>query len=261
MAKATKITSLPFAKTVGTNFANFQSSEPQSACYTPGFTIWYRYTAPSNEVLRAQTVGSNFDTVLDVFSGAPGSFKDVTCDDDIGSDASYPADDNSGVSFHAKAGTTYWFRMGGYSTYSGSLKFNLAKVTPPANDKFANAITITPGYTATVDTSRATHEAGEPETCDYTEGINGETVWYRFHPSSTTQVTFDPGSHFRTEIGVFTGPNLASLVNVTCENGSAGAAAGANALQWTATGGTTYWIQAGGSGGSNGKMTIKFTHP
>ncbi len=47
-------------------------------------TVWYRYTAPSAQPLIIDTMGSDYDTVLVVWTGSRGSLTSVACNDDFG---------------------------------------------------------------------------------------------------------------------------------------------------------------------------------
>ena len=77
-------------------------------------------------------------------------------------------------------GTTYYIRVGSANGVGGN--FTLGVALPPANDDFANAITIattfTP-FTDTKDVTGATVEAGDPAaTCGGVAAFR--SVWYKF---------------------------------------------------------------------------------
>ena len=46
--------------------------------------VWYRYTAPANGTITVDTVGSDYDTVLAVFSGTCNNPVQVACNDNTG---------------------------------------------------------------------------------------------------------------------------------------------------------------------------------
>jgi len=46
-------------------------------------SIWYKFTPVVSAPLNVDTIGSSYDTVLSVWSGSPGSFVNVACNDDI----------------------------------------------------------------------------------------------------------------------------------------------------------------------------------
>ena len=102
----------------GTNLgASVEEDEPLSL--EPDFestaTVWWRWTAPTNGTFAFSTRGSNFDTVLGVYTGsAVDELEEVASNDDsFGS--------TSAVSFDAVMGTTYYFAVGGYEEAAGSI--------------------------------------------------------------------------------------------------------------------------------------------
>lgn len=121
-------------------------------------------------------------------------------------------------------------------------------VTAP-NDNFANAFSFSSfPFSDRVDDRAATSETGEP-TCV------GHSVWYRFTPSANAVVRIDTGgSDFDTALGVFTGSAITGLTGLGCDNNGLDARLSKLTLQ--VTGGTTYYIQAGGFGASTGS-TLK----
>ena len=101
--------------------------EPLAACQGNlfGATVWYSLTVAVNSSVTLDTVGSDFDTILAVYTGAAGSLTRVTCNDDTGG---Y----QSRVRFPATPGKTYWVQVGGYDSPSatpqvGNLILNVAR--------------------------------------------------------------------------------------------------------------------------------------
>src|SRR5262245_21902332 len=91
-----------------------------------------------------------------------------------------------------------------------------AAASPPANDRFANAITIVPDSGPSVGTTaEATTEAGEPL------ALNGgvttsQTVWWKWVATSTGTFTFAaPSSVASPTIAVYTGASVDALTLVT----------------------------------------------
>jgi hypothetical protein len=69
---------------------------------TIGKTAWYTYTPSVSSQVTISTVGSNFDTILRVYSGGSvGNLSAVACDDDIVNNSNLA----SQVQFNAQAGT------------------------------------------------------------------------------------------------------------------------------------------------------------
>lgn len=96
----------------------------ESCVGEPSEDIWYSYTATTTAVIKVDTLGSDFDTVLSVHTPpCPGTFdNEITCNDDC-------INVDSCVTFPAVAGTTYMIRVGGYSTGdTGSVQLHIGQV-------------------------------------------------------------------------------------------------------------------------------------
>ncbi len=87
-ADAIAIASFPFTSTVDTTGAGESATDPAPTCLATGNsfsnTIWYTLTAPGDGVLAFDTCGSNFDTLLAVFTGSCDALVPAGCNDDIG---------------------------------------------------------------------------------------------------------------------------------------------------------------------------------
>lgn len=111
---------LPFTDNQSTVDATKQAGEPPPSCgFRVGKTVWYEFTPTATTALRADTFGSDFDTVLGVWTGPGlGSLTEVACNDDAGSL-------QSKLVFLAEGGTTYFIQAGGFNRGSGDLTFHL----------------------------------------------------------------------------------------------------------------------------------------
>lgn len=125
-ANASVISSLPYTSTQSTVDATMEFGEPDNpaGCITffpaiKGATVWYQYTPPVGATLTANTFGSNFDTVLAVYTGASvGALTPIVCNDDSGSLQSQ-------VTFLASPDTTYYFQTGGFDSRTGNLRLTV----------------------------------------------------------------------------------------------------------------------------------------
>ena len=123
-ANAIEVPALPFENTVATAQASRETGEPRPSCAPIGRTIWYQYTPSTDTVLGANTAGSNFDTVLGVYTGSSlADLSEVRCADD-----GIFFDSQARVAFLGTASTTYYFQVGGYRGASGSLRFTLREI-------------------------------------------------------------------------------------------------------------------------------------
>ena len=114
---------LKSAKTATTTDATLEVDEPQPACATAtDKTVWFSYTPGTNKTVIAKTAGSDFDTVMAVYTGTDlATLTPFACNDDRA------VDNLSKLNLTLTGGTTYWFQVGGAGGASGSLTFRLKK--------------------------------------------------------------------------------------------------------------------------------------
>lgn len=109
------ITGPDFEDRLSTHRATLQSRERYSTCAnTTSATVWYRYTPATAGVVTLDTLESDFDTVIAVWSGNEfDDFVQVTCSDDA------PLLGTQSVTFSVFTGKTYFIQVGGWR-YFGS---------------------------------------------------------------------------------------------------------------------------------------------
>ena len=94
-------------------------------------TVWYEFTAPANGIVTADTFGSDYDTLIAVWTGACNDLTQVLpCNDDAGGTP------QSKVALPVQQGTTYFFEVGakGDPLDTGTLHFGFQFTpagTPP----------------------------------------------------------------------------------------------------------------------------------
>jgi Ca2+-binding RTX toxin-like protein len=118
---------LPFTDTRSTSEATIQDGEPGVADFGCGFiaaTVWYTFTPSVDSIVAADTVGSDFDTIVAVWKGGGlDSLSLVGCADDSRTGLL------SSVPFLAEAGVEYHVQVGGFVGQGGSLSFRLRQTT------------------------------------------------------------------------------------------------------------------------------------
>jgi hypothetical protein len=121
---ATVVSGLPFTDQVNTTDATTAADDPD--CFGQGPTVWYSFTPTTDLRVEANTFGSDYDTTLSVYTGAPGALTQIACNDDaVGSL-------QSRVRFDATAGETYYFMVGSFASGpGGNLVFNVDVAPPP----------------------------------------------------------------------------------------------------------------------------------
>ena len=133
-AGAWQIGALPFTGVQSTTGFSVEQGEPFTVAPNPvplgyciptspnrkGATAWFRFTAGASGSAQVDTDGSDYDTVLAVYSGSTlATLSTVGCDDDSGTNL------QSSVSFPADAGTTYYVQAGGFDGEAGQLRINV----------------------------------------------------------------------------------------------------------------------------------------
>jgi hypothetical protein len=139
-----EINFLPYTVSDETIGDTTEVSEPSSGC---GFgisnTVWFKYTPTFNGSFRLSTTGSNFDTILAIYTGASlDTLSQAACNDDISA-----TDLDSQFNVSLNAGTTYYIQLGGfngrYGTYSLTMQLlGIAAPTVPTLNSLANAARI-----------------------------------------------------------------------------------------------------------------------
>ena len=115
---------LPALDSRNTIVATLEDLEPDPSCAAVGRTAWYVYTPSQTGLYRVRTEGSDFDTVLGVYTGsAVNSLSNVGCNDDA------PSSFQSEVLFPGAAGKAYRIQAGGYQGDSGNLSLTLESET------------------------------------------------------------------------------------------------------------------------------------
>ena len=232
--------------------ATLEAGEPTTVASEPaGASVWYRWTASADGEVKVDTVTSDFDTLLGIYTGSAVDTLTVVASDDQSGGS-----DTSAVTFGVTAGTTYQIRVDGYFADTGTINLHLHTVLPPANDDFANALVLS-GLTAsrTDDTNEgATLEPGEDTTV---AGVSaGASVWYQWTAADSGQLKIDTAtSSFDTLLGVYTGSTVGALSEVVSNNDAKDGFT--SSVTFAVTGGTTYRIRVDGNGGDTGTINLR----
>jgi hypothetical protein len=228
--------------------ATKETGEPNHAGNTGGHSLWYRWIAPADGVATIDTLTSNFDTVLAVYSG-------VTVD---GLTRLASNDDYSGLTSRVRipvtGGRVYMIAVDGYYGARGAVTLHVNSAQSPPNDAFAAAEPLSGELaSATGESGAATREGSEPASGGYAQA----SVWYSWTAPYTGAATIDTrGSDFDTVLAVYTGADLASLVRVAGNDNAPGAVT-TSRVAFRATEGVTYRILVDGrNDGSMGHVAV-----
>ena len=192
--------------------ASKESGEPLHAGELGGRSVWWRWTAQTTGTVTVDTCTTFFDTLLGVYTGTSvGGLTEVASNDDAPNDLCGTA---SATAFRAQAGQTYSIAVDGYNGASGDVTLRLQP--PPANDDFANAVSLTSkyGHDQVSGTNMfAGWEPGEPLHAGFS-GVH--SVWWRWSPpgNGTATVYTCGSSDFDTVLAVYTGTSVDKLTEV-----------------------------------------------
>ena len=228
--------------------ATKESGEPNHAGNAGGKSVWWTWIAPTDGLVRIDTIGSSFDTLLAVYTGiSVSNLAVVASNNDIG----FPIV-QSRVTFTAVAGTAYQIAVDGYNGASGNIVLNLTAGLP-VNDAFAAAIQLS-GTSLSTNGSNvgATKEAGEP---DHAGSSGGKSIWWSWTAPTSGMVSVDTvGSSFNTLLSVYTGSSVTGLTLQAEDDDGSGN--GWSRVVFPAITGTTYQIAVDGFGGASGNSVL-----
>jgi len=239
-----------FSTTGGNINATAQAGEPPHAGSTAARSLWWSWTATQNGAVQVSTAGSDFDTVLALYTGtALNALTPVASDDQSG------GNDTSRLVFNATAGTTYQIAVDGYHGASGNIVLSLQPVGgggAPPNDNFANRIILNGSTVLTTGANiGATSEVGEP-------GVLAQptrSVWWSWTAGAAGLVTMDTsGSSFDTVLTVYTGSALGTLTAFVASDDAD--ATLTSRVSFQAAAGETYQIAVDGFGGASGNIQL-----
>ena len=234
--------------------AGHEIGESDHADHVGGASVWWSWTSPSNGPVTISTVGSSFDTLLEIYTGTTlANLTPVTADDDSGGNGT------SLVTFTAVKGTVYQIAVDGKNGADGALVLRIAVV--PSNDLFAKRILFSGGSNVLSGYNIAAgKESGEP---NHAGNIGGASVWWSWTaPSNGVAMMTTEGSSFGTLLAVYTGSTVSGLTTVTSDANDTSDMT--SAITFNAVAGTTYQIAVDGDNGATGSIVLNsrlFTSP
>jgi hypothetical protein len=211
--------------------ASIESGEPSHSGFPSTASVWYSWTAPATDIrVRLETCGdgSQLSPGLAIYQGA--TLPTLT---------KVASNLNCVLKFHPVPSTTYRIAVFIIGGPAPTFELRARQLNPPANDDFANAMTIPAALPQTVNGTNldATGEASEP-----THAANGPnaSVWYTWTPLADVRAKIEYCDQLHeeptnTSVGVYTGASLGSLSPVADNVHSC-------RIQFDAHGGTSYRI-------------------
>ena len=129
------------------------------------YDVWYKFTAPATAKYTINVTTTNFDAVLNTFTGC-GSGNSVTCQDGPGASGTESVQTPT-----LTAGTVYYYRVYGFNNTTGAFTTNV--IQGPVNDDCSNATTVTPG-------SVCNSVSGSLVNSTVSSLFTASDVWYTF---------------------------------------------------------------------------------
>jgi hypothetical protein len=235
------------------------SNDGSATCGASGTSgdVWFRLVAPQSGLLRINTCGSAFDTVLSVHTGCPGTTANqIACNDDS---ALGPCTGTlqSDVDVGVVSGTTYYIRLAGFAGSIGSGLYSLSSAfIPPPNNTCAGAI----NYSIGTSLSGVTAGGGAPDgssTCGSTG--TAPDVWYRIVGTCGGLLNINTcGSSYDTVLSVHTACPGTTANQVACNDDGfvTGCGIRDSNITFTATSGATYYVRVSGFSGLSGVFRL-----
>jgi subtilisin family serine protease len=240
---------------IGSNLAaTAQAGEPTHAGVGGGSSVWWRWRAPQSGRATLSTFGSDYDSVLAVYTG-PGVRRLM----EVASNNDSAGLLQSEVEFAATAGTLYRIAVDGSQGAEGNIVLNYASVGASAtNDNFDDAIALRgPADVTTGSTIGATAEPGEPR---HAGTGGGRSVWWQWRvPASGDTIIATLGSDFDTVLAVYRGGSVGALREIASNDDAPGLGV-QSMVRFNAAAGVLYRIAVDGFRGAEGNVTLMFAN-
>lgn len=252
----------------GNNFnASSEDNEPVHCGLNNGKSVWWSWTAPQTGVAQISTFGSDFDTLLAVYTGNSISTLTMVA---TNNDDPLNGGITSAVSFEAIKGTTYHIAVDGFkygddydSVDSGNIVLSISQVVAPDNDLFTNRTVLYGDLVRiTASNKNASKEDGEPA---HAGDSGGASVWWSWRPPFSGWATISTEeSSFDTLLAIYTGTSVTNLTTIASNNDIDPAGGDfTSAITFYASSNITYQIAVDGFQGDSGtiKLSITLTTP
>lgn len=207
--------------------ATREIGEPIHALNRGGASVWFRYVATTNSVVKLSTQGSDYNTLLAVYTGTSlANLKLVGSNDDSISGIRY-----SQLTFGAQANTTYFIAVDGYNDEGfgaevGNLKLSWLATASSQTDSFDSqqgVIGLHRGQRVESNVG-AGKQAGEP---DHAGNPGGKSLWFRWVAPTSTSYTFstkgsvkaDGSGPMRALLAIYSGSTVDTLTPLVSRSG------------------------------------------
>lgn len=226
----------------------YAGCDGQTTCGNSNTTpdVWYRYRPDYSMKAAVDTCTADFDTVLSIHTGCPGTADNtIVCNDDcVDSYFGCSGTNRSCIRFDAFADVNYYIRVSGWNGNSGDFTLTLTE-DGLLNDDCANAIDISEGIVPFSTVGATTDGPDEPTDCDfYGYSQIDSDIWYRYTARCSGLATISLcDSEYDTKLAVYsqTCPP-SSGQSIVCNDDACGTR---SSVALYVTGGKEYLIRIG----------------
>ncbi|MCI0539042.1 MAG: immunoglobulin domain-containing protein [Verrucomicrobiales bacterium] len=184
--------------------ATKEVGEPDDFFNTGSKSLWWTWTAPAAGAAVISTAGSTFRALIGVYRGTTlSNLEQVT----------YGFGGLSSAVFGVERGHTYQIAVDSERGAYGDIRLSVTFVPQPANDNFAERITLTgPSPTFSGTTLGATSEISEPK---HSFSAQGRSVWWTWTAPTSGPYTLNSNvDDFSLVFAIYTGTQLSNLERV-----------------------------------------------
>ncbi|MBS0197271.1 MAG: trypsin-like serine protease [Planctomycetes bacterium] len=223
--------------------------------------VWYSFSPPGDGIARLDTCNSQYDTVLSVHSGCPGTLDNIiACNDDVGN-TYCPSPYSSFLAVPVQFGQTYYVRVSGFNGVAGLYTLNYAMLAPDNNSCY-NVVGLTDGTTAFNNNLCDTDGPTEVACLGSAGNVFTNDMWYYYSSGCAGDVTVDTiGSDFDTILAAYnTGCPQSPNTAFACNDDSVGYQ---SRMTFHIEPGQNVWIRVGGYFGAHGSgvLNVAFATP
>jgi hypothetical protein len=240
--QAVVISTLPFRESIRTDAATKEATDPilLGCAYNFDNTLWYRYTATQDTIMRIQPRGNRHMPIISVWSGTGDSMTEIAC--------AY----GGRIDFNVTAGTIYHILIADQAGESGQLVFtlNTAYVLPTNTVATgARAITAVP-FTDLRDFTAAIVRQSRPVKPSCGPAIQ-KAMWYAYTPTVNETINVEAYISFHRPVLALWSGKPDQLAEVSCVRGTA--------AQFQLTAGQTYYLMVAGNRGAQGYLSLNIS--
>lgn len=200
--RPTEATPLPFSQVLNTTYATVSNDDPILCTGARGeATVWYRFTPQVNGLLTANTFGSDYDTVLAIFTGERGALNQLVCNDDAKNTL------QSSVALEVHAGEAYFIEVADYGVNISAHKSHALLLKTQTGGNLHLTLDFTPapeptpspatGAVLAIAPSALTVRPGERFTVEVqvrtTQPVEGAAAYLNFDPAVLQVASITPG--------------------------------------------------------------------